>query len=123
MLLQLALVLLEDAGDSAGAVTAPGCSNKEGVCDACTTVDSSKPYWNGESCVSCAAGTANAKPFLDGDQCVSKCSNEQFVSMDDTTCTTGCEDRYILTDSYGIEHKKCMQSSLCDREGEYYYHD
>ena len=124
MFLQLALVLLEDAGGSAGTATTDNCGNENGVCSVCKTADSSKPYWNGESCVSCAAGTANAKPFLDGDQCVSECSNEQFVSVDDTTCVADCNDRgYILVDSYEIVHKKCRKYSWCDYEGGYEYVD
>ena len=72
--------------------------------------------------MSCAAGTANAKPFLDGDKCVSKCSNEQFVSVDDTMCVAECENRYIVVNSYGILHKKCKENWSCTPEG-YEYDD
>ena len=50
MLLQLALVLLEDAGDSAGSVTAPSCETENAVCQACIDVNEALPYWNGAGC-------------------------------------------------------------------------
>ena len=87
------------------------------------STDSSKPYWNGERCVSCAAGTKNAAPFLDGDQCVSECSNGQVVSADDTKCVTYCENGYILVNSYGIIHQKCKKDWFCRDEGGYEYDD
>ena len=122
MLPWLALVLLEDAGGSAGTATTDNCDSAVGVCSACKTTDSSKPYWNGESCVSCAAGTANAKSFLDDDQCVDECSNGQFVSEDDTTCVASCNNKgYILMDSYEIVHKKCRKYSQCSSNGGYEY--
>ena len=57
MLLWLAFVLLEDTGNTD---TATECTTANAVCLACVSADSSKPYWDGESCVSCAAGTENA---------------------------------------------------------------
>ena len=122
-MLVLALVLLGDARDSTGTVTADNCDSTVGICSACMTADSSKPYWDGESCVSCAVGTVNARPFLDGDQCVSECSNEQFVSEDDTTCVASCVRGYILVDNYEIVHKKCRQNSGCNYDGGYEYDD
>ena len=118
----LAFVLLEDAGDSTGTPTTNNCGSTVGICSACITADSSKPYWDGDSCVSCAAGTENAKPFLDGSQCVRECTNEQSVSADDTTCVASCSKDYILVDSYGIVHKKCRENWSCTSEG-YEYDD
>ena len=39
-----------DAGNSAGAVTAPGCATENAVCQACIDVNEALPYWNGASC-------------------------------------------------------------------------
>ena len=55
----LALVLLDDTGDSAGTATADDSCDGNGVCKACMTGNLRQPYWNGESCVSCAVGTGN----------------------------------------------------------------
>ena len=90
MILQLVLVLLEDAGDSSGTATTDSCGTENGVCDACITVDSSKPYWDGENCVSCAAGTNNANLFFDTESktCVKECS---FVHDKNNKCKTCAE--------------------------------
>ena len=117
MLLWLARVLLEDAGNSITATMIDNCGNTIGVCDACITMNSSKPYWNGESCMSCAIGTESERPFLDDKKCVSECSNGQSVSVDDTTCVASCENGYMLVNSYEIVHKKCKENLWCNSEG------
>ena len=83
----------------------------------------SKPYWDGKNCVSCATGTENAKPFLDGDQCVKNCSGKQFVDKYDPICVASCENGYILMDSYGILHKKCLYMGACIDEAGFDYYD
>ena len=116
MLHWLALVLLEDAGDSAGAVTAPSCETENAVCQACIDVNEALPYWNGESCVSCAAGTANAKPFLDVSdsfrRCVGSCGERFVDDSDGPKCVDTCEDATFKEKT--IYDQKC---NVCQSRG------
>lgn len=90
MILWLWLVLLEDAEDTGSTATVADCSNAEGICDACITVNEGLPYWNGTSCVSCATGTNDEDKFFDADDkvCVTKCP---FTNDKNNVCKT-CVD-------------------------------
>ena len=138
MILWLWLVLLEDAGASAGAVTAPGCETENAVCQAYIDVNEALPYWNGKSCVSCSAGTANAKPFLDVSdffrRCVASCGERFVDDSDGPKCVDTCEEYVVKQDSkricvsncslYGMKHYTLKYDSkvtpgkakICTRE-------
>ena len=122
-MLVLALVLLGDARSSAGAVTADNCDSAIGVCSACITADSSKPYWDGESCVSCAAGTDSSNPYFNSESktCVTSCPltyDENNVcrtcaELDENTpfwngsaCVAACPETWYVSE----DDTKCVRA-------------
>lgn len=69
----------------------------EGVCEVCVLKNRRYPYWNGEGCVSCIAGTRAdswVQPYLDleGMQCTDECPYEAPVFDSDNVCVMCPED-------------------------------
>ena len=90
-------------------MTAPSCETENAVCQACIDVNESLPYWNGESCVSCATGTSDESNFFDpkGKACMVECSltydgnnvcrtcaelDEKKPFWSGSECTAACPD-------------------------------
>lgn len=62
------------------------------ACWTCAELDSSKPFWNGTSCISCEE--AGMHVDISGRRCVSECGKSQKLSGN--TCE--CEKHYKVSD-------------------------
>ncbi|MBR4932147.1 MAG: hypothetical protein IKZ02_03880, partial [Alphaproteobacteria bacterium] len=86
---------------------APNCSEDKPIwdansqtCVACITADSTKPYWDGTTCVSscpsgkrdgyiCVTNCPSERPYLSDGVCVSECSGTKLY-RDGATCVSAC---------------------------------